>query len=480
MPHTPECEFFYENVDFSDMAEDWAETCTVLGMAHIVTADTCSYTRMRRAYWTNIPMPPEFMQGCIPGDPDTCMDKGRTVVKYMAHGKPCLYPVNASWGGPHDNPVSTSERAVRVRDELHDTLQHLRPHEAELLHGLPRNCTAGAGVSDKQRLQCIGEGWDLNVILLFFRHSRLARNDATPVDLTAAIPQLLVISDADYALQQGLMMILENQGAAELAKALSQYDHDTQLHMIALMQHSVSSSSRCCLSARDLMESVLDSGSSRHIHPRAVVTDAEQSVALTGFDHSLQWTEGGGYFPVKWLSRETGSSIAYDIEDVDCLSKLSHPIVSMGKLIRKGFDFYLGDCGNEMYATAPGGAYTVKLHLGVDDVVRIPHTVRKGESRQQLPQLAVFGSGDMNINQSTKATGHPVNTASRTVKELNGEMLHQMLNHTSDERMYQTLQHTVGFKPVRLSVPSCIWCALGKSQKAGISHQKHKDNTTEN
>ena len=146
----------------------------------------------------------------------------------------------------------------------------------------------------------------------------------------------------------------------------------------------------------------------------------------------------------------------------------------MGKLIRKGFDFFLGDCGNEMYATAPRGAYTVKLHLGIDDAVRIPHSVREGESRQQLPQLAVLGTASANeansINRSVEDTTHLVNSASSTIKELNGEMPHQILKHTSDERMYQTLIHTSGFKPVRVSVPSCIWCALGKSRKTGIGH----------
>ena len=68
------------------------------------------------------------------------------------------------------------------------------------------------------------------MILLFFRHSRLARNDASP-----AAPQLLVVSDEDHALQQGLVKTLETQSAAGLAQTVSQYDHEAQLHIIALV-----------------------------------------------------------------------------------------------------------------------------------------------------------------------------------------------------------------------------------------------------
>ena len=85
------------------------------------------------------------------------------------------------------------------------------------------------------------------------------------------------------------------------------------------------------------------------------------------------------------LTREFGSIVACDIECVDSISNLLHPILSMGKLIRQGFDFFLGDKGTDMYATSPGGAYTVKLELGLDDIVRIPHTIRKGRQRERVP-----------------------------------------------------------------------------------------------
>lgn len=161
-------------------------------------------------------------------------------------------------------------------------------------------------------------------------------------------------------------------GVEGVTEVLMQYDLDTRVHMLALLQ--AHASGLPCLNSNyaDAGYSVLDSGSSRHIHPHATMTDAEQSVALSGFDKSVRWTEGGGYLPVQWISRESGETVAADITEVDILAQVAHPILSMGKLIRKGFDFFMGDFGNDMYATAPGGAYTVKLDIGVDDVLRIP------------------------------------------------------------------------------------------------------------
>ena len=183
----------------------------------------------------------------------------------------------------------------------------------------------------------------------------------------------------------------------------------------------------------------------------------------------------------------------------------------MGKLIRKGFDFFLGDYGRDMYASAPGGAYTVKLNLGIDDVVRIPHSLRTGKHKARLPEAVSIGLGsegvldgvslpapalavarDPQAPDLTKAnsdlecqlcesdakidTQGSVLSVSRTAKEMNGIMLHQMLNHSGDEKMYQTLLHATGYKPTRFKLPPCIWCALGKSTKISISHKKHPDN----
>ena len=47
-------QFFIESVDFSDRTEDWNEITMGAGVEPIVViAEDVSYTRRRRAYWTN-------------------------------------------------------------------------------------------------------------------------------------------------------------------------------------------------------------------------------------------------------------------------------------------------------------------------------------------------------------------------------------------------------------------------------------------
>ena len=465
MVHNPLCEYVVENVDFSDMPEDWAEANRVLGNHYIVSADSCSYTRRRRVYWTNIYAPSNFGQDWLPKDPDECMDAGRTVVRYMAHGKPRVFPIGASWTGPHDNPRAHTSRAIKVQDEQLEKLQELRPHEAEKLMGLPPGSTAGQGVTAKERLQGIGDGWDINVITKFYELSSLAGTRHNS-QISRTIPVIICLSDEDAKMQAALVQMVLTD-SAQASNCIQLYSHNEQIHMLSLLshwyhsgehqgaQHQGGHTQQAVMSA---LSSVLDSGSSRHISPEAVITDAEHTIPLTGFNNSQQWTDGSGYLPVTWKSVESDCNIRCDIDDVDILGNVVYPILSMGKLLRKGFDLFLGSLGKDMYMTAPGGAYTVKLELGNDDIIRLPHTVRKGEDSKRLP-LAVNA---------------PVNQVCRTNKTLNGDFLHQLLNHCNKEKVYQTLVHTTGFKAVRLNFSVCTWCALGKSTRAGLSNINHK------
>jgi hypothetical protein len=148
-----------------------------------------------------------------------------------------------------------------------------------------------------------------------------------------AVPTLLCLSEQDQMMGAALLEMLGTQGLQFTARALSQYTELEQLFMLAIMGHLAPSGN--VLSVNGLGWSVLDSGSSRHIHPDAVITDSDHSVSLTGFDHSQQWTSGSGYLPVCFLSRETGSRVAHDITGVDVMKGLVHPILSMGRLIQQ-------------------------------------------------------------------------------------------------------------------------------------------------
>jgi hypothetical protein len=478
MLYNPDCEYFCEHLDFSDMPSDWAQACNVLGQPVIVVSDSCSYTRRRRAYWTNFVLPDGFGCDFQPLDPDDCMDEGRTLVKYQAYGKDCVYPLGASWYGPHDNPIANTRRPLLVRDVQHDALQQLRVHEAEKLMGYPPHVTAGQGVTIKQRLQRVGNGWDMNVVVLFHAHSKHARLNVAAIH----VPALLCVSAEDELIGQGLRAILHQDGSDALVSCLVQYEHSTQLQMLSLLQHACVNDevSTPAVMLTDANWSVLDSGSSRHLHPRSVVTDADHSISLSGFDRSQQWTEGCGYLPVEFLQRETGGTVAYDVDCVDHMSNLMHPILSLGKLVRQGFSFYVGDYGRDMYAVAPGSSYTIKLELGVDDILRIPHSVRTGSASAPLPSAVLHpamkeASCVELIYECTQQCTQGISAVTRTMKSANGVFLHEMLNHVSAEKIYHTLSNTKGFKPIRFDLPTCVWCALGKSVRTGLSHQRHQN-----
>ena len=309
------------------------------------------------------------------------------------------------------------------------------------------------------------------MIRKFFIHSKLSTLHAVPareiIDMPV-LPTLLCLSQSDSLLQQSLVQMLTVDGEQSVATSISQYEKCIQVHMLALLKHYSDNHPEDGLSllARQATWSVLDSGSSRHLHPNVTLTDSENRVSLTGFDKSRQWTEGIGYLPITWVSRESGGTVAHGIDSVDRLTGVMHPILSMGRMLRDGFSFYLGGSGDtlDLYAVVPGGAYTIKIELGQDDILKIPHEIRVGEDSKHLLCL---------LYVPTAGQSNSVQGVTRTLKSINGELLHQLLNHSNPEKVFQTLKNTTCFKAIRLEYPTCTWCALGKSTRAGLSHQKH-------
>ena len=121
--------------------------------------------------------------------------------------------------------------------------------------------------------------------------------------------------------------------------------------------------------------SVLDSGSARHLQSTVCVTDSDTLTPLSGFDGSVQWTEGNGYVPTEMVDEITGTSFKIDVNDVDLMtSRLVNDIWSMGEMLHDGWKFILN--GNENYAISPGGAHRVKVEIGVDNILRIQQNAK--------------------------------------------------------------------------------------------------------
>jgi hypothetical protein len=174
--------------------------------------------------------------------------------------------------------------------------------------------------------------------------------------------------------------------------------------------------------------SVLDSGSSRHLSPRTQVTHSDDKLSLTGFDKSMAWTDGNGYLPLKLHEARSDKSISLDLYDADKFDGIE-PILSMGKMIRLGWKFYFEGASN-CYAVAPDGLSKFMVELGDDDVIRLPHDVRDGAKALPIP--------------ATPATSN-VLAVRRTIEQMNAGILHDIFCHRSMEKIFRTLENTVGY-----------------------------------
>ena len=170
-----------------------------------------------------------------------------------------------------------------------DQPTHLKPHEAEQLMGMPKNCTSGAGLSiarlptAKQRLKSIGAGWDITVVGMFFDHFT-----PTMASLVHKVGSTLpegALSEDDEEVKVALALYREAHGRDAVAELLSDFGEDEALRMVGLLadfDRQVQSHKACVVQ----QGSILDSGSSRHIHPRVKILDADEKISLTGFDDS--------------------------------------------------------------------------------------------------------------------------------------------------------------------------------------------------
>ena len=145
----------------------------------------------------------------------------------------------------------------------------------------------------------------------------------------------------------------------------------------------------------------------------------------------------------------TSTSFKLDIGDVDLVpTSLVSNIWSMGKLIKKGWRFYLN--GKDNHAITPRGAHRVDIELGIDNILRINHQLRKTKERVPLPapQIAT-------VKQSARsATGH---------------FLHDCFFHRSDEKIFQTLGVMKGYKQAGIGTGHCDACAKAEARSFGLS-----------
>ena len=88
------------------------------------------------------------------------------------------------------------------------------------------------------------------------------------------------------------------------------------------------------------------------------VLNGEDRIPLTGLDGSQRWAEDNGYLPITFTHDFTGNIMPIDVWNSELMiESLVTQILSMGKLLRVGWEFHLTGDGRGCYGLTPEGAH---------------------------------------------------------------------------------------------------------------------------
>ena len=202
-----------------------------------------------------------------PLDPNDCILPGRTVLTYRASGRQCVRPIGKSWSGPVDKPIADTRLPILVRDEKFEDDQHLLPPEAEGLMEMRIGSTVVPGMTARDRLIGIGNGWDIIVTTLLLSHNKIAQRQTDTLDDTATA-------------QQALVQLIDTYGPEYVSEFI-------QTLSAPAAEEAVSLLARHYVYQLEEEFSVVDSGSAKHLSKSTYVLESENRSALTGFDGSM-------------------------------------------------------------------------------------------------------------------------------------------------------------------------------------------------
>jgi hypothetical protein len=288
--YNPQVKYLVECVVFDDMVDDWNEVNTAIGVEPFIV-DSCdvSYTKRKRAYWTNIAMQASDLTGNSL-DGDDCMDDGRTLQRC---GKAQIVrTIGKSWKGSADSPVADTNLPVLVKDVACSELVHLRPHEAEKLMGMSGDVTDQKGVTALQRLTCIGNGWDILVtsrFMLRYRESLHSVEDSKHCEHSKSLTR------EQQLMQCSIVALHGSLSEPDFLKMMADQTKENQLMFMELLADWFKDHpSQVHAVAKD--QSILDSGSGVHLNSDVEVQDPNDVINLSGFNKSKSKTEGSGTF----------------------------------------------------------------------------------------------------------------------------------------------------------------------------------------
>ena len=177
------------------------------------------------------------------------------------------------------------------------------------------------------------------------------------------------------------LLAAQAQGAPNaIVRLLAALTMEEQLRLLQLMKAPTSPALHA--------GSVLDSGSSKHLHSQVQVPHSDDLTSITGFESNTKptWTQGTGYLPLTACDAVTGQPRSFDVSDLDKLSTVALDILSLGKLIRANWSFYVESADN-LVAVTPDKRSRFRVELGDDDILRLPHEMRSGRQSAPLPEI---------------------------------------------------------------------------------------------
>ena len=299
---------------------------------------------------------------------------------YIVDGKTTVRTIGASWIGDPEHPKADTSVHVLVHEQryMYDQPQSLQAEEVEMLMGYPAGSTSGRAATPIDRLRALSDSWNMRTSRMPIRFSRHA---TTHVDGPLPVDSLSSQSSGRSA-KQALLAARAQGGPDAIVQLLATLTMEEQLRLLQLMKAPTSP----VLYAG----SVLDSGSSKHLHSQVQVTHSDDLTSISGFESNTKptWTQGNGYLPLTACDTVTGQPRSFDVWDSDKLSTVTVTldILSLGKLVPANWSFYFESADN-LVAVTPDKQSRFRVELGDDDILRFPHELCSGMQSAPLPEI---------------------------------------------------------------------------------------------
>jgi hypothetical protein len=501
--HDPYC--ITENVDFSDMTADIAIAKKRLGDFEKINSLDHGYLNRNRVYFTNFHLSSEVKSQfpSLKGDANQQLDPGRTID--LKHGHPTM-TASFAYKSKSDKEKEANltqeyemqtSRPLLIVDALANKTETLRVTEGERLMGLKTGSTAAPDASDVDRLVALGNG----VCVITFRMLITAMMEAErEKKLKQAIPYIrkLLESEATDELQRWLT----DFAAGSNCKATPAKVEALTTRVLELID---TTTVNYTYKGKVIEGTAIDSGASDDVLSSVDHCNPYQTKNLSGFGEGMdRQTDGTGSKSFVCTSTK-GKLVTIVTEEAHLVKALNRDLLSMGKLLRKGFSFFFGAYGKVMYMQTPD-SQKVQLLLGDDNIPMLPHKVSDEVNSVSSEDHSILNVGQDADSDSVDTLRSPPCRDMSSTKEHHSSLrgvidhddavkpqqhpevrrqmathsalcLHDIFNGCGTDKLSKTLKQTRGIAPQTLPdvKAHCTTCAKTMQVRYPDRTSKTKD-----